>query len=93
MIKKGTHIGYVGNTGLSSGPHLHFGMYRNGSAVDPLSVLKKPQTDGLEAKEKASFLANTQNIIKRFEKEISNENRTLPNKFERVKDRSEINAI
>ena len=28
-----------------------------------------------------------------FEKEISNENRTLPNKFERVKDRSEINAI
>ena len=93
MIKKGEHIGYVGSTGLSSGPHLHFGMYRNGSAVDPLSILKKPQTDGLEAKEKASFLANTQNIIKRFEKEISNENRTLPNKFERVKDRSEINAI
>ena len=93
MIKKGEHIGYVGSTGLSSGPHLHFGMYRNGSAVDPLSVLKKPQTDGLDAKEKASFLANTQNIIKRFEKEIANENRTLPNKFERVKDRSEINAI
>lgn len=93
MIKKGEHIGYVGLTGLSSGPHLHFGMYRNGSAIDPLSVLKKPKTDGLEAKEKASFLANTQSIIKRLEKEILNENRNIPNRFERVKDRSEINVI
>lgn len=93
MIKKGEHIGYVGSTGLSSGPHLHFGMYRNGSAIDPLSVLKKPKTDGLEAKEKASFLANTQSIIKRLEKEILNENRNIPNRFERVKDRSEINVI
>lgn len=39
-IKKGELIGYVGNTGLSSGPHLHFGLYRGETAINPSSVVK-----------------------------------------------------
>lgn len=36
-VRKGEVIGYVGMTGLATGPHLHFAMYRNGAYIDPLT--------------------------------------------------------
>ena len=45
LVSSGTHvykgelIAYMGSTGISSGSHCHFGVYVNGTAVDPLNYL------------------------------------------------------
>jgi murein DD-endopeptidase MepM/ murein hydrolase activator NlpD len=38
-VSQGDKIGEVGSTGYSTGPHLHFAVYKNGRAVNPLDFL------------------------------------------------------
>jgi murein DD-endopeptidase MepM/ murein hydrolase activator NlpD len=39
IVQNGTHIGNVGSTGRSTGPHLHYEIFQNGKVLNPLSVL------------------------------------------------------
>jgi murein DD-endopeptidase MepM/ murein hydrolase activator NlpD len=38
-VNQGGKIGEVGNTGLTTGPHLHFAVYKNGRAINPLELM------------------------------------------------------
>ena len=46
-VKRGQIIGYIGSTGRSSGPHLHYGLYKNDKAIDPRTFLKLPEKAGI----------------------------------------------
>jgi murein DD-endopeptidase MepM/ murein hydrolase activator NlpD len=55
-VRQGQIIGYVGSTGLSTGPHLHYELYRNGSVINPLSVTFTQRAQ-LSGSDLASFRA------------------------------------
>jgi murein DD-endopeptidase MepM/ murein hydrolase activator NlpD len=67
-VKQGQVIGYVGTTGGSTGPHLHYEFLVNGVHKDPRTIVDQlPQAIALSAEELPRFKAQTRDMLRRLQ--------------------------
>lgn len=70
-VKQGEVIGYIGQTGLATGPHLHYEFRKNGRHVDPLKV-KLPDANPVPEAHKARFMQRASLMITQLDRLSTN---------------------